>query len=255
MCIIIVKRKGEKLKEKWIDAGWERNKDGGGFMCAAEGSIFTYKSMDKKEFIENLNAINSLYGKESDIVIHLRFRTHGNKDISNVHPFKVNDDLWFCHNGVFRDIDCKSDLTISDSQHFNNQILKGLPEGFLINDSIMHLVEAYCGSSKLVFLDSKGEVTIVNEHLGFEHCGNWFSNEGYKKIEVYTPPTWNPHAWKGYFDRGDEYIPSYWEKMYSIKGNTSNTVVTETVKHEVNQLDTVKKDSEDMYEYLNRIKE
>lgn len=283
MCLIIVKRKGEKFKEKWFKSGWNSNPDGAGFMYAVDGEIKVYKSMFEHDVLNEFNRVNSLYCNTTDIIIHFRWGTHGLKNIENVHPFKVSEKLWFCHNGVFR-INCDSNKDISDTQHFNQQCLMGLPEGFLNNKSICDLLEEYCLSSKLAFLDETGKSYILNKQLGCEHCGNWFSNTYFKEYKrVYTPK----HYYGGRFNYDDEYSEVYedgktwYERNYGVYNPpTVNKVETDTstkvidVKEEdeshlaeIIQLSNAqnnghllledsskeKKDSEDMYDYLNRI--
>lgn len=177
MCLIILKRAGVEFKEEWFHSGWRSNSDGCGFMYAVNGEIHTFKSMDKEEAFKELVNVVLNYGDLSDIVIHFRWATHGLKTLINVHPFEVNKELYFCHNGVFSGIDCSSNKDISDTQHFNQQCLQKLPNNFLYSEGILELLSNYSSSSKLVFLESDGTSTIINADLGEEHAGNWFSNK------------------------------------------------------------------------------
>jgi hypothetical protein len=111
------------------------------------------------------------------ILLHFRISTHGGINIENCHPFKVNKSLAFIHNGI---IDTDIIKGKSDTNSFNELVLKELPKDFYKQQSIMDLMEYRIGYSKLVFLDGMNNYAIVGEHKGKWDNGNWYSNESYK---------------------------------------------------------------------------
>ena len=180
MCIIIVKPKNKKLPADCINNCWSANHDGAGIMYAIDGKIHMKKYKYLKELKKEYNKIKDTIGNKTDIVLHFRFATHGTKDIENVHPFMVHDKLAFCHNGIF-DIEIENPLH-SDTQAFNEQVLKMLPPDFLDYPCINELLRGYVGTSnKLVFLADTGKISIFNEECGeYDTNGIWYSNSGYK---------------------------------------------------------------------------
>lgn len=123
---------------------------------------------------------------EHKAVIHFRMATHGELDADNCHPFMVNDNLGFVHNGQIHNVK-EWDKTKSDTWHFNESILKPLHRSFGVDivkhRTVRHLIERYINRNKLVFMDNLGDVTIYNEELGIWDAGCWFSNDTYQ----YTP--------------------------------------------------------------------
>jgi len=121
----------------------------------------------------------------SPFIIH--FRTASASDIGPqfCHPHAINDGLAFVHNGnLFEFSDHfpgrSSKDGLSDTMRFNKEILKKLPDGFLENERIRSLLEDYCrdNMSKMIFLDSAGKVTILNEAAGEWRDGIFYSNYG-----------------------------------------------------------------------------
>jgi predicted glutamine amidotransferase len=178
MCIIAIQPKNFIIDENTLRNCWDNNNDGAGIMYAIDGKVIVHKElssfrkfMKHKEYVDSLNV---------NCVIHFRISTSGKIDKNNIHPFKVNEHLHFCHNGML-DIDVPSTSLINDTQIFNNGLLRSLPLGFQKNDGIMNLIKYSIGNrNKFVFLDSMGEFYIVNEDAGMWDEGIWFSNSTYQ---------------------------------------------------------------------------
>ena len=183
MCLLVVQKPNAKMSNKQIENAWIRNSDGSGYSFCKDNKIITKKYMDLNDFKSNLNNDwNS--NKDKVFLIHFRYATHGITDVSNVHPFKVNNGLVFGHNGVINCVD--DDNQLSDTQVFNNTILKNLKNGFLKNDAIKKLISESIGNSKLAFLDNQNRYTIINSYLGNwnQNKSIWFSNDSHKKSKV-----------------------------------------------------------------------
>ena len=176
MCIIVLNKEG-LIPRNTLNECCESNPDGMGLMYAKNGKI---------KVIKELKDFDSFYSKymkirlshKGNIALHFRIRTAGKVDEKNIHPFFINQNLAFMHNGI---IPYKSevDSEISDTMVFNEHILKNLPGDFLNYSGFKALVKDYIDSDKLLFMDSGGHVTLINEDKGNWLKSNWFSNYSY----------------------------------------------------------------------------
>ena len=62
--------------------------------------------------------------------------------------------------------------------------MAGLPRGFTRNQATLDLIGGYVGHSKLVFMNGRGNATIVNEELGHWNGDRWYSNSSYRSVPV-----------------------------------------------------------------------
>jgi len=72
----------------------------------------------------------------------------------------------------------------SDSSLFA-ELLSYMKDNFYRNAASMELISGYIGTDKIVFLNNKGEVYIVNAEYGEEEFGCWFSNDSYEDMPRY----------------------------------------------------------------------
>ena len=178
MCIAILNTQNTISKET-LKQCWKSNPDGAGMIYTANGQIQVFKEMtnfDKfyKEYLKQRKS-----NKQSNFVLHFRIATSGKIDKTNCHPFSVNKNLAFVHNGMININQLNAN--VSDTYTFNELILKKLPATFLNNHAILDLIENYIGYSKLIFLDSDNEASILNEDLGhWDADNNWYSNNSYQ---------------------------------------------------------------------------
>ena len=186
MCIIAAVRPGLKLDKETFDRCWNKNPDGFGMAYLFNGELRIKKTMRKDKAWNIYNGVTNMT-QDTWMILHFRIGTHGTKDLTNCHPFRVHDGLVFCHNGVIRQIPDCPDRLLNDTQMFNNLILRHLPKDFYKWEHYKMLIEEYIGYSKLVFLDTDNQVYIYNENKGEWHDGIWFSNSGYKEIPKYVP--------------------------------------------------------------------
>jgi predicted glutamine amidotransferase len=181
MCIAILNTYGN-LSFETLKNSWENNDDGAGLLYVENGVLCAFKE---------LNSFKKFYGKYKSIrakntlpiVLHFRIGTHGDFSVNNLHPFLVSPKMGFVHNGIIRVPEI--DKTRSDTWHFNAlvlQLLKKPEKVFIENSRESTLVQGFIGTtSKLIFLNEKGEFSIFNEYLGhWDKAGNWFSNSTYK---------------------------------------------------------------------------
>jgi len=178
MCIAIL-NSTTTLSKEHLENSWDNNNQGAGLLYNINGKLTVFKTYDKKQFINEYYKIRAaIKGK---IVLHFRIATSGFEKYTNLHPFLVNQDLGFVHNGIISGL---GNQQHSDTYHFN-EMLKGFKHDFINCDMTKLFIADYIGSSKLVFLDSNDNATIINEDKGHWDGDNWFSNDSYKSYSEY----------------------------------------------------------------------
>jgi len=175
MCVIVYKPKKATITKRVLRQCWDANPDSVGFMFAVDGELIIqkgyisfrtfYKDYRKQENIHNEN-----------FVLHFRIATHGKINETNCHPFVVNKNIGFVHNGILNCVHATKSK--SDTSVFCTQVLKKLPINFLNRTEYRVLLESVCKaeSSKFAFLNNRGTVHIFNESAGVWQGGCWFSN-------------------------------------------------------------------------------
>lgn len=175
MCIAILNKTG-LIKDDYILNSWNNNNQGGGILWYENGKLFDYKTYKYQDFLnyyKQLRARNSV----KKIVLHFRIATSGHTKYINLHPFFVNNNLGFVHNGIISGL---GNNDFSDTYQFN-EILKGFKHDFLACNTTKEFIKDYINGSKLIFLDSQNKHTIINEEAGHWNGDNWFSNDSYKQ--------------------------------------------------------------------------
>jgi predicted glutamine amidotransferase len=218
MCIIAIKPEGVSIPIERLKNCWDNNPDGAGLMYSENNELKIIKGlMDFDSFIKAYNDISPL---EKKIIIHFRYATHGKVCKDLTHPFDIDKDLAFVHNGVLsinlddpleleNRIDPK-DITpyiknieevdyidnidkidefiddieidnISDSLEFCN-ILKKLPKDFLLNNAMLFLLNKYVEmeGSVIIFMDNMSNVNIVGINSHIIKDYVWYSNYDYR---------------------------------------------------------------------------
>jgi hypothetical protein len=135
--------------------------------------------------------------EDCQAIVHFRIKTHGPIDLTNCHPFNINETFGFAHNGIISGF---GDAKVSDTIVFNEEVLQPLVKKYgtdvMFEPAIKLLIEAKIGYSKLIFLDNEGSWDIFNEHKGVWDHGIWYSNTSYKPtpISVVKPKVTNSIA-------------------------------------------------------------
>jgi hypothetical protein len=194
MCIAIAKQAGVEIDPVILERCFTHNPDGAGFCIEQDGvlqihkGLFTFKAFyDAFKPFENQKAL-----------IHFRIKTHGPLNTENCHPFFVNDECAFIHNGIISGV--PNSRTESDTIMFNNLYIKPLVKDYgyaaLKTTPIKKLIEDFIGHSKLAFFNkNEDDFLIFNKEKGnLSAEGIWFSNESWKEREVvvYAPHTYTP---------------------------------------------------------------
>lgn len=177
MCIAILNtKKGGRLPKNQIQNSWDNNDMGAGLLWSKDNKLNVFKTYEYDEYLDKYNEIRD-DKSVGNIVLHFRIATSGYNGEHNLHPFLVNNDLGFVHNGVIKGLGNKS---FSDTYQFND-MLKKFNHNFIGCDMTKYFISEYIGYSKLIFLDNKDRYTIINEDLGKWSSGNWYSNDSYKQ--------------------------------------------------------------------------
>lgn len=177
MCIIVYRPYDEALTKSQIEDCMTGNKDGWGLMWAEGNTVSYQKGRDMEKFWDAYEAVQYY-----DVAIHFRFKTHGDIDDANAHPFKVvgiddvGYDLYVMHNGVIpitRPDPKKSDTWTWVENVLRPKILEN--PGFYNTPEFWDLVQKDVSGSRLMFLAPNAP----NSKHTFMYWGNW-DKEGNK---------------------------------------------------------------------------
>lgn len=187
MCIIMLALPETIVPDSHLLNSFSSNSDGCGFAYIntdylGRRRLKIEKSMSFESFLKKYHRAvkNNPY---SPFMIHFRYATHGTVDTFNCHPFKVNHNLAMVHNGIITGVG--TDTKKSDTQLFNDKILKHLPKDFYKHEAYTLLLEKFLVGSKMVTLDINGDYKIYNESVGHWKDGVWYSNNSY--VSFYQP--------------------------------------------------------------------
>jgi hypothetical protein len=174
------KPKGIIIPKKFLKNMWTHNPHGLGFVVAHDEQLFMSKGFRNfKDFWRSYRDLQAF-----PAVIHMRWANRGKIHKENDHPFFVDEDLAFAHNGTVS-IDLEEDH--SDTKMLCEKVLKPLKnrdEKFLNKDFNRWLLSKSIGHSKLAFLDRHGNLDIINDKLGEYHEGVWYSNADFKNFTL-----------------------------------------------------------------------
>lgn len=195
MCLLIATTGKARPSKKALKRAAVNNPDGFGFAVITGDKIHTYRSMDINDTIKQYFAVRDKY-PTSPSIFHLRITTHGETNIDNCHPFRVNDDLVMGHNGM---LPIKEENGKSDTRIFAEEWLPELDmQDLLDTEEGVKELEKFIGFSKLAFLNTssllKHSLYIINEDLGHWSEGVWYSNNSYKKSYGTWPSTTYTHG-------------------------------------------------------------
>lgn len=172
-----------------MEEAYRANPDGFGLLFLYNGCLYNEKGcLSTYEMLERIEKVEMF---TDEYIIHFRTASSGLISEENCHPFSVNKNLAFVENGnLFEYSNFYADGfkdSLTDIQRFNNQVLKKLPDDFLYNPDIREALEQYCYECcvKMIFMDSDGDVTIINESAGEWVNGCWYSNSGIKNYVGY----------------------------------------------------------------------
>ena len=209
MCIAIYKPEGKLISQETLQQCYNANSDGAGYMFHKGDKLYV-----KKGFFSFADFWKSYKrDKNKEAVIHFRIKTHGLINEANCHPYKINDNFAFVHNGM---ITGYTDPTKSDTWLFNEDVLQPFVAKWgnlgLFEDPVKKLIESRIGYSKLIFMDNTGNTKIFNEEKGVWDEGIWYSNTSYKKPAPYVPLPAPTTGWMGHYSGQRDKVEPYYSK-------------------------------------------
>ena len=173
MCIAILQKSGATITRRQLRNCWENNSDGAGLAWIEKGELLTFKELDSfKRFYKSYRAVVNRLGRETKMLVHFRWATHGWVDEDNCHPFMVHDKLAFIHNGI---ISINTPANKSDTVMFNERFLKNLPRNMIHRARVIDHIDRRA-QSILVFLDAGNDHLIIGEDKGHWENNVWYSN-------------------------------------------------------------------------------
>jgi hypothetical protein len=183
MCIIMMKPEGKVISEEAMENSYSMNSDGFGFSYVNNGKIVTNKYMKYNKFVKGYRKAEAEFLHDTPFLIHFRACSKGVVHVSNAHPFVVNENQVFAHNGTIYGLPVDPNNKKSDTNLFNIHVLRKLPIGWESNSAIRILMEDYLGTNnRVVVLNSDKSYYIFNEELGKWDDGIWYSNEHYMGV-------------------------------------------------------------------------
>lgn len=175
MCIAILKPSDKTLDRDLLQTCADNNPDGCGFAYNDGDKVIIKKFMEFNSFWKEYKKVQ----ENKTMLIHFRIATHGNVELANCHPFKLNNHMALIHNGVISGYGSRTE-NLSDTRDFIDKVIGNISYKMWKNPSFIKLVGSAIGSSKFVILDNNGNYYIVNEEKGEWVDGVWFSNSTYK---------------------------------------------------------------------------
>lgn len=170
---------------------YSSNSDGVGIMYAAgDGKTLQVEKALPQNVEQATDFIKRLPDDDRELAMHWRMKTHGNIDLSQCHPYKVEDGTWLMHNGILHTGN-KADVTKSDTWHFIADYLSGLSIDALHHPGVAEFMGEFIGSNRFAIMSGDGRLTVINKDQGIEHDGIWFSNTYAWMPELFIP-TYSP---------------------------------------------------------------
>lgn len=182
MCLIIYKPADKSVPADDLKVAFENNSDGYGVMFPSGGVVQVRKAKGTfEEFLAHYAAVPA----GTPLGIHFRWRTSGNVDDANAHPFQVLSkhrhglDLWLMHNGVLNGLD-QPNKDMCDTWHYVEHRLKPILAkcpGLIRTPEFRVMIESDIGhSNKFLLMEGTGRVHVINRKAGDEREGCWYSN-------------------------------------------------------------------------------
>lgn len=160
------------------------------------------RTLDENEAIKKFEELQP----EDEVVLHARIPSRGGKNIENVHGWKSEEGVYFCHNGTMSSIKTWGDHT--DSETFFKKFF--LPcwrgEGRQFTENVEFLISQFIGYSKFCFILPDGTVKLYGEYQK-DHDMD-YSNGSYK---VYVPVVQTTVNNVGGFRRDWDEDSSWWD--------------------------------------------
>ena len=271
MCLIMCSFAGKEISKDHLETSFLGNPHGSGIAGAKDGKILTEKGFFKfEEFYE-------VYKKYIGMphIIHHRWKTHGETDKDNCHPFIISEKtdeknnsfptLVLFHNGVIHGYNTNPKM--SDTFNFCEDRLKPLTIDtngvkWWKNTGFKWLIESVIGNgNKFSLLDSDGEITIFNQGLGEwadEEETIWASNNSYKVLKARNDPRVAGNHFlryesdSGYYGRPTQqpHNSTLFLEDKTKKSLLKETIIPEKNKNDINLFDISDEELREVDDYL-----
>jgi hypothetical protein len=163
MCLIIRCDKNIPLNKALVEHWQEKNGDGWGMMWLQDNHIMSFKSMEVAALWDKYVELQAY-----DPVIHLRWRTHGDTDLNNCHPYYCGHGIFLMHNGIISDASNRQKEK-SDTWHFVEDWLKNLfaltknPHQTIRSEVFRKMFEKEIGTNNRIILGDRGGFVSFND--------------------------------------------------------------------------------------------
>lgn len=227
MCVIIYREPKVSIPFEKLVSACLVNADGMGIVSVDRGKLELRKYFFDKGNDPEVLAKALEDAKDLHTYVHLRYRTKGPKDKSNVHPFGVLKskkhglDIQFMHNGTLSSF---GDTTNCDSKDFAKSILTPLSERFLqtvdkeellLDKVYTNIIKQYAGTTSVfLMMDNLGNHNIFNMNNGKAFNGWWASNEYSFNRYHREPSTTYYNSGRRTYWPDDDKDDAGWSKMY-----------------------------------------
>lgn len=163
MCVIIVCPRGVDIpSKKMLQQAKSINRHGFGFVSESK----YFRSMDFEEFYRELKGVS----KSENVIIHMRYATHGSVKLSNCHPFFYKG-FYFAHNGIL-DVRPINDMTDSETA-FRTKIFKYIIKYGYDSEKFDCKCRSLVGSSRFAFMRN-GDIKLIGAY--YKIGGAYYSN-------------------------------------------------------------------------------
>lgn len=212
MCVIIDKKAGFEIPRDKLISARHVNPHGFGIVVPNDGRLVTRKILNPTDD-EIVKIVNEF--KEFPAKIHFRYKTQGDINADNLHPFQILNyddhgiDIIMMHNGTLHEFNPAKDDKRSDSRIFAEDFCRPLfermeaigYENLLSDPFVERILKKYIPSaSKVLFTDSEDKTLIINKNQGNEFDFGWSSNKysferDHREKKTYTYK--KPGIWAG----------------------------------------------------------
>lgn len=198
-----------------IEDIFANNADGLGVMYGTSKGLKVCKTLPNSA-AEVAVFLTKLPVDDREVAIHFRWRTHGDINLEQCHPYPVNATTALMHNGVL-DQGNAADKTKSDTWHFIEDYMKTIHIDTLHDEGFTRLLGDFVGNNRFAIMSGDGRLTVVNKEQGIAHDGVWFSNtyawEPSLLIPTYHKPV-KPYHYSGF--------KSYPKQSWDMSGVTDD---------------------------------
>lgn len=228
MCLLISKPADKLVDRDDMELAFRHHSDGAGFVARDGANIFMRKGYFKfDEFWAAYEPFQKL-----EAMLHFRQASAGLVSVDNCHPFRLGDGSYLGHNGHLSNYAHGiHKANTSDTRQFIEAVLDPLVvkrPTLWADPIIVKLLEELIDFSRMVIMpnDPSRRVVILNEGMGDEEDGIWFSNLYHRRRAQYTSGgTVVYSGWGDYFQSGKYLAAAYGQSLLPAATTTNDSEV------------------------------